>query len=80
MDTRRPASDIINGLTTKSDEISALAQAGYDRTEISKTLGIRDQHVRNVLWDSPRACGLAPRPNVNDRVAEVGRGRGKVCR
>jgi hypothetical protein len=58
MDPRRPASDITKGLTTKSDKVRALAQAGYDRTEISQILGIRYQHVRNVLLQSRFTGGL----------------------
>jgi hypothetical protein len=58
MNARRPASEITNGLTTKSDKIRALAQAGYDRTEIAKHLGIRYQHVRNVLLGSGITTGL----------------------
>jgi hypothetical protein len=49
MDTRLPAAEITKALTTTADKIRALAQAGYDRTEISKILGIRYQHVRNVM-------------------------------
>ena len=40
---------IVAGLTTKSDKIRALFRAGYSRSEISKYLGIRYQHARNVL-------------------------------
>lgn len=39
-------------MTTKSDKIRALAQAGYDRTEISLILCIRYQDVGNVLLQS----------------------------
>jgi hypothetical protein len=58
MNQRRSAAEIMNGLPTKSDKIRALAQAGYDRTEISKILDIRYQHVRNVLLQSGIAGGL----------------------
>lgn len=58
MNQRRPAAEIMNGLTTKSDKIRALAQAGYDRTEINKVLDIRSQHVRNVLLQSGITGGL----------------------
>lgn len=37
------------GLTTKADQIRALARAGYMRTEIAVQLEIRYQHVRQVL-------------------------------
>jgi hypothetical protein len=55
---RRPAEDIIQGLTTTSAKIRALAEAGYDRTEISQLLGIRYQHVRKVLVDAGITGGL----------------------
>jgi bifunctional DNA-binding transcriptional regulator/antitoxin component of YhaV-PrlF toxin-antitoxin module len=49
------------GLTTKSDKIRALGKAGYARQQIADFLGIRYQHVRNVLVDAERkseAAGL----------------------
>ena len=49
MGTRVPPDEITKGLQTTSDKIRALAKANYDRTEISKLLDIRYQHVRNVL-------------------------------
>ncbi len=56
--TRASAEHIINGLATTSDKIRALARAGYLRTEISKLLGIRYQHVRQVLVDAGINKGL----------------------
>ena len=50
------------GLSTKSDKIRALGKAGYPRQQIADFLGIRYQHVRNVLVDAERkdqAKGLA---------------------
>jgi hypothetical protein len=58
METRPPAAEIANGLTTTADKIRALANANYERTEISKILGIRYQHVRNVMLRSGIAGGL----------------------
>lgn len=49
MTARRQPDEIIRGLNTTSAKIKALAQAGYDRVEISKLLKKRYQHVRNVL-------------------------------
>lgn len=49
METRRLANEVIQGLSTKAEKIRALAQAGYQRTEIADLMGIRYQHVRNVL-------------------------------
>jgi hypothetical protein len=50
--------EVIQGLSSTSDKIRALARAGYLRTEISKLLGIRYQHVRKVLVDAGIAEGL----------------------
>lgn len=47
-DTQEVA-DIINGDTSKSSKIRTLHGMGYDRSAISNLLGIRYQHVRNVL-------------------------------
>lgn len=41
--------DKVADLPTKSAKIRALAAAGLSRSEIAKGLGIRYQHVRNVL-------------------------------
>jgi hypothetical protein len=58
MTERRPPGEITRGLGTTSDKIRALARACYDRTEISKLLGLRYQHVRNVLVGSGITGGL----------------------
>ena len=42
---------VVVGLATKSDKIRALNKAGYSRSQIAGFLGIRYQHVRNVLID-----------------------------
>jgi bifunctional DNA-binding transcriptional regulator/antitoxin component of YhaV-PrlF toxin-antitoxin module len=42
------------GLKTKSDKIRVLGKAGYARQQIADFLGIRYQHVRNVLLDAAR--------------------------
>ena len=52
---------IIAGLTTKADQIRALAHAGYLRTEIAAHLDIRYQHVRQVLERSGISLGLQQR-------------------
>ncbi|MCG8358672.1 MAG: AbrB/MazE/SpoVT family DNA-binding domain-containing protein [Kiloniellales bacterium] len=41
--------ELVAGLPTKAAKIRALGAAGYTRSEIAKFLGIRYQHVRNVL-------------------------------
>jgi hypothetical protein len=59
MTINRPAVEmVIQALSSTSDKIRALARAGYLRTEISKILDIRYQHVRKVLVDSGIADGL----------------------
>jgi hypothetical protein len=58
MNQRRPPGDVTSDLGTTSAKIRALASAGYDRTEISRFLGIRYQHVRKVLLDAGIASGL----------------------
>lgn len=45
---------LTSGLKTKSDKIRALGRAGYPRQKIADFLGIRYQHVRNVLVDDER--------------------------
>lgn len=50
--------EIIGNLLTTSDKIRALARAGYDRSEISRLLSVRYQHVRNVLLASGIGGGL----------------------
>lgn len=49
---REPADEVVAGLTTKADKIRALFRAGYSRSEIAGFMGIRYQHVRNVLVQS----------------------------
>jgi hypothetical protein len=58
-------------LTTKSDKIRALAQAGYDRAEISQILGIRYQHVRNLLLQSGFTGGLRRSAEAEREPIEV---------
>jgi hypothetical protein len=56
--TRLPAPTVVQGLSSTSEKIRALARAGYLRTEISKLLDIRYQHVRKVLVDAGISEGL----------------------
>jgi hypothetical protein len=71
MEPRRPTSVIIDGLTTTADKIRALAASNYDRAEISKTLGIRYQHVRNVLLRSGFTGGLWGEVEIEREPVEV---------
>src|SRR5437868_12266911 len=63
--TRPPMEELAARFQTKSDKIRSLAKAGYSRAEIARFLGIRYQHVRNVLVDDEKtgrqAAGAAPR-------------------
>jgi len=46
---------VVGGLGTKSDKIRALSAAGMSRADIARALGIRYQHVRNVLVGDEQA-------------------------
>ena len=46
---RKTMTSLTKGLTTKSAMIRALNSKGYERSEIARFMGIRYQHVRNVL-------------------------------
>ncbi|MHB1219274.1 MAG: GIY-YIG nuclease family protein [Alphaproteobacteria bacterium] len=56
--SRPPITDVLHGLSSKSEKIRALARAGYLRTEIGKLLDIRYQHVRKALVDAGITEGL----------------------
>lgn len=71
MEPRPSAGEITQSLTTKSDKIRVLAQAGYDRAEISKILDIRYQHVRNVLLQSGFTGGLRREAEAEREPVEV---------
>jgi len=71
MDTRRPVEETIKGLSTTADKIRALAHASYNRAEISKVLGIRYQHVRNVMLRSGIAGGLRREAEAEREPVEV---------
>ena len=49
---RRPMDEVAEGLSTKAEKIRALFRAGYSRSEIAGFVGVRYQHVRNVLVQS----------------------------
>lgn len=68
---KRPSDEVVRGLTTTAAKIRALANAGYDRTEISQVLGIRYQHVRNVLLRSGITSGLRRRIDVEREPVTV---------
>jgi len=71
MGTRPSADEMIKELTTTADKIRALAKASYDRTEISQILGVRYQHVRNVLLRSGITGGLRRQVDVEREPVTV---------
>jgi hypothetical protein len=71
MHQRRSPEEITAGLQITADKIRALAHAGYDRTEISKFLSIRYQHVRNVMLRSGLAGGLRREIEAEREPVEV---------
>lgn len=58
-------------LKTKSDKIRVLAKAGYTRQQIADFLGIRYQHVRNVLVDDERRAKAGQGPVSRDWPADL---------
>jgi bifunctional DNA-binding transcriptional regulator/antitoxin component of YhaV-PrlF toxin-antitoxin module len=65
---------LTRGLKSKSDKIRALSAAGCGRAEIARFLGIRYQHVRNVLVENEKKMKAA-----SDKSAVVREGiRGRV--
>ena len=49
---------VVEGLTTKSDQIRALLREGYLRTEVAEFLNVRYQHVRGVAVNAGIEDGL----------------------
>lgn len=70
MNEQRPE-EITKGLKSTSDKIRALARAGYDRSQIKDVLGIRYQHVRNVLLQSGFTGGLCRDAEAEREPVEV---------
>jgi hypothetical protein len=56
---------------TKADKIRALSKGGYSRVDIAKFLGIRYQHVRNVLTRSTGKNGPIPLGDGSGGAAPV---------
>lgn len=71
MEGRPPPDGVTDGLPPTSAKIRALAQAGHDRTEISRQLGIAYQHVRKVLLDAGTTGGLRRRVEAEREPVEV---------
>jgi bifunctional DNA-binding transcriptional regulator/antitoxin component of YhaV-PrlF toxin-antitoxin module len=70
---------LTEGMTTKADKIRALGRAGFPRARIAEFLGIRYQHVRNVLVQDASATysvsRAQDRETRQDDVATYGRAR-----
>ena len=73
--SRLPMEEIARDLPTKSAKIRALAAAGYGRAEIAAHLGIRYQHVRNVLVADAAKSGAEskPSPSIATQLGPDGR-------
>lgn len=68
---RTEMASAVEGLETKSDKIRALNKAGYARARIAEFLGIRYQHVRNVLVQDAMKNAEPPADKVAmDRITE----------
>lgn len=63
--------EVVRGQRTKSDKIRALSKAGFSRAQIADYLGIRYQHVRNVLvHDEKVAARTVTAPSVAGEVQD----------
>jgi hypothetical protein len=71
MNSRQSAAEVVKNLQITFDKIRALANAGYDRVEISKYLDIRYQHVRNVLLGSGITSRLRREAEAEREPVEV---------
>ena len=49
IDQKKQMKEVIENKETVSDKIRSLSSEGYSRSDISRFLGKRYQHVRNVL-------------------------------
>lgn len=64
------------GLPTKSAKIRELGKAGYARQQIADFLGIRYQHVRNVLVDAERRAKAGQGSGREPHRLRAGEGAG----
>ena len=79
---------VVDGPGTKSDKIRALSAAGMSRADIARALGIRYQHVRNVLVgdeqagravaDGPVAASRGPQARSDAAASTDGSSAGPV--
>lgn len=71
MSERPRPQNLLEGLTTKADQIRKLAAEGFDRTEIARILGIKYQHVRHVLIRSGVTGGLRRAVSADREPIEI---------
>jgi bifunctional DNA-binding transcriptional regulator/antitoxin component of YhaV-PrlF toxin-antitoxin module len=77
LETRRMR-EVVKNLTTVSDKIRALDEAGFERADIARFLDKRYQHVRNVLVapHPPRKtknqAAYSPQPESASKAAIIG--------
>ena len=64
--------ELTDGLPTKSAKIRKLSKYGYKRADIARFLGIRYQHVRNVLLQPPSGSGNEPTGHATAPPRETG--------
>jgi antitoxin component of MazEF toxin-antitoxin module len=62
---------LTSSFSTKADKIRALARENYTRQQIADFLGIRYQHVRNVLVDDERKAMAALGPVPADWPSDL---------
>ena len=70
--SRLSMSELTKSLRTKSDKIRTLSAAGYTRSDIAKFLGIRYQHVRNVLVAEEQKKQNSNETTANEEWVQVG--------
>lgn len=71
-DRHRAMQQVVEGLATRSARIRALYREGYSRSEIRRVMGIRYQHVRNVLVRDGHMETRLSRPLREQAAASVG--------
>ena len=65
--------DLVDALPTKSAKIRALNEQGMERADIARFLGLRYQHVRNVLVADEAKRKAGPPAPVSAKLDPAGR-------
>lgn len=71
-DWHRAMQQVVEGLATQNARIRALYREGYSRSEIRRFMGIRYQHVRNVLVRDGHMETRLSRPLREHAAASLG--------